>query len=47
MVVMANRQYEAWFLASIEALRGKAGILPDVASRGPRGVAARGVGPVK
>jgi hypothetical protein len=29
---MANREYEAWFLASIEALRGKAGILPDAAS---------------
>src|ERR1700688_1879555 len=32
VVVMANREYEAWFLASIEALRGKAGILPDAAS---------------
>jgi hypothetical protein len=31
-VVMANREYEAWFLASIEALRGKAGILPDATS---------------
>lgn len=31
-VVMANREYEAWFLASIEALRGTAGILPDAAS---------------
>jgi len=28
-VVMANREYEAWFLASIETLRGKAAILPD------------------
>lgn len=28
-VVMANREYEAWFLAGIEALQGKAGILPD------------------
>lgn len=28
-VVMANREYEAWFLASMEALRGRAGILPD------------------
>lgn len=28
-VVMANREYEAWFLASIEALRGTAAILPD------------------
>lgn len=25
-VVMANREYEAWFLASVESLRGKAGI---------------------
>jgi hypothetical protein len=32
VVVMANREYEAWFLAGIEALRGKAGILPDAAS---------------
>lgn len=31
-VVMANREYEAWFLASIEALRGKASILPDAVS---------------
>jgi hypothetical protein len=31
-VVMANREYEAWFLASIEALRGKASILPDAIS---------------
>ena len=31
-VVMANREYEAWFLASIEALRGKASILPDATS---------------
>lgn len=31
-VVMANREYEAWFLASIEALRGTAGILPGAAS---------------
>lgn len=31
-VVIANREYEAWFLAGIEALRGKAGILPDAAS---------------
>lgn len=31
-VVMANREYEAWFLASIEALRGKAAILPDAIS---------------
>jgi hypothetical protein len=31
-VVMANREYEAWFLASIEALRGRAAILPDAIS---------------
>ena len=31
-VVMANREYEAWFLASIEALRGRAGVLSDAAS---------------
>jgi hypothetical protein len=31
-VVMANREYEAWFLASVESLRGKAGILPDAVS---------------
>jgi hypothetical protein len=31
-IVMANREYEAWFLASIEALRGRAGILPDAVS---------------
>jgi len=31
-VVMANREYEAWFLASVEALRGRAGIPPEVAS---------------
>jgi hypothetical protein len=31
-VVMANREYEAWFLASIETLRGKAGILPGAVS---------------
>ena len=28
-VVMANREYEAWFLASIESLRGTAGIRTD------------------
>jgi Domain of unknown function (DUF4276) len=27
-VVMAKREYEAWFLASIEALRGRRGVLP-------------------
>jgi hypothetical protein len=32
VVVMANREYEAWFLASIEGLRGTSGILPDAAS---------------
>jgi len=32
VVVVANREYEAWFLAGIEALRGKAGILPEAAS---------------
>lgn len=31
-VVMANREYEAWFLASIEALRGQAAVLPDATS---------------
>ena len=39
-VVMANREYEAWFLASIEALQGKAAILHDATSHpdpeGPR-----------
>jgi len=32
VVVMANREYEAWFLASIEALRGRAGIAPGAVS---------------
>lgn len=31
-VVMANREYEAWFLAGMEALRGRAGILPGAIS---------------
>lgn len=31
-VVMANREYEAWFLASIEAMRGKAAIHIDATS---------------
>jgi hypothetical protein len=31
-VVMANREYEAWFLASIEELRGTSRILPDATS---------------
>ena len=28
-MVMAKREYEAWFLASIEALRGRRGVLPE------------------
>jgi hypothetical protein len=31
-VVMANREYEAWFLASIESLRGRRGIRNDAVS---------------
>ena len=31
-VVMANREYEAWFLASVEPLRGRCGVLPDATS---------------
>jgi hypothetical protein len=31
-VVMANREYEAWLLASIDSLRGKASILPHATS---------------
>jgi hypothetical protein len=31
-VVMANREYEAWFLAGIEALREKCSILPYATS---------------
>jgi uncharacterized protein DUF4276 len=31
-VVMANREYEAWFLASVEALRGTASIRADATS---------------
>jgi hypothetical protein len=31
-VVMAYREYEAWFLASIESLRGRRGIRPDADS---------------
>lgn len=31
-VVMANREYEAWFLASIDSLRGKAGVRADAAA---------------
>jgi hypothetical protein len=32
VVVMAYREYEAWFLASIESLRGKRGIREDATS---------------
>lgn len=28
-ITMANREYEAWFLASIESLRGKCNVKPD------------------
>jgi hypothetical protein len=31
-VVLANREYEAWFLASIESLRGRCGISPTATS---------------
>lgn len=31
-VVMANREYEAWFLASIESLRGQSGVREDARS---------------
>lgn len=31
-VVLAHREYEAWFLAAIESLRGRRGILPDAAA---------------
>lgn len=30
-VVLANREYEAWLLASIESLRGRSGVLPEAA----------------
>lgn len=44
-VVMANREYEAWFLASIESLRGQRGIREDAASfpkpEGPRDAKGR------
>jgi hypothetical protein len=40
-VVLAHREYEAWFLAAIESLRGVRGIRPDATSHpdpeGPRG----------
>jgi hypothetical protein len=31
-VVMAHREFEAWFLAAVESLRGKRGIQPDATS---------------
>jgi hypothetical protein len=31
-VALAHREYEAWFLASVESLRGRRGILPDAVS---------------
>lgn len=41
-VVVAHREYEAWFLASLPSLRGVCGIRPDAAAHpepeGPRGV---------
>ena len=44
-VVMANREYEAWFLASIESLRGRRGIrqnaLPFPAPEAPRDAKGR------
>jgi hypothetical protein len=43
-IVLARREYEAWFLASVESLRGKCGILPTAtyeadpeAKRGAKG----------
>jgi uncharacterized protein DUF4276 len=42
VVVIANREYEAWFIASIESLRGKRGILADAISHPrPRGTSRR------
>lgn len=32
VVVLAHREYEAWFLATMESLRGKKGILQDAVS---------------
>jgi hypothetical protein len=32
VVVLAHREFEAWFLASIESLRGRRGIRPDAES---------------
>lgn len=44
-IVMANREYEAWFLAGIESLRGRRGIRGDAASfpepEGPRDAKGR------
>ncbi len=33
-IVMARREYEAWFLAALESLRGQRGIQPDAAYPG-------------
>ena len=44
-IVIANREYEAWFLAGIESLRGRRGIREDAASfpepEGPRDAKGR------
>lgn len=47
-IVMARREYEAWFLAALESLRGKRGIRQDAAYeanpeqvRGAKGVVSR------
>ena len=44
-IVMANREYEAWFLAGIESLRGRRGIREDAVSfpepEGPRDAKGR------
>ena len=47
-VVMARREYEAWFLAAVESLRGQRGIRPDAVYpqdpelvRGAKGVVSR------
>jgi Domain of unknown function (DUF4276) len=40
-VALAHREYEAWFLASIESLRGRRGIKPDAVSH-PRPEEPRG-----
>jgi hypothetical protein len=38
-VVMAHREYEAWFLATVESLRGRRGIRGDAASEAvPEGI---------